>query len=145
MVKSLEQPVACCNKELNVLINYFLLCYEIMVLFVLRKLILQTRMRSHLVGLDVWCLVRPPYFMCADSEGCAGSLEPSLAAYVISTIISWAGSIIFYCVVSLKYHTQILNTDILGDSPVSLTMSWHVVTCLHSMRLSTSGGAASTI
>ena len=27
--------------------------YEIMVLFVLRKLILQTRMRSHPVGLDV--------------------------------------------------------------------------------------------
>ena len=27
---------------------------EIMVLFVLRKFILQTRMRSHPVGLDVW-------------------------------------------------------------------------------------------
>ena len=32
-------------------------CYEIMVLFVLRKLILQTCMRSHPVGLDVWFLV----------------------------------------------------------------------------------------
>ena len=28
-------------------------CHEVMVLFVLRKLILQTRMRSHPVGLDV--------------------------------------------------------------------------------------------
>ena len=33
--------------------------HEIMVLFVLCKLILQTRMRSHPVGLDVWSLVRP--------------------------------------------------------------------------------------
>ena len=33
--------------------------HEIMVLFVLRKLILQTRMRSHPVGLDVWFLVGP--------------------------------------------------------------------------------------
>ena len=34
----------------------------IMVLFVLRKLILQTRMCSHPVGLDVWFLVGP--FVC---------------------------------------------------------------------------------
>ena len=34
-------------------------CHEIVVLFVLRKLILQTRMRSHPVGIDVWYLVRP--------------------------------------------------------------------------------------
>ena len=33
--------------------------YEIMALFVLRKLILQTHMRSHPVGLDVWFLVGP--------------------------------------------------------------------------------------
>ena len=31
----------------------------------------------------------PPYFMCANSEG---SGETALVAYVISTIISWAGS-----------------------------------------------------
>ena len=76
-------------------------CHEIMVLFVLRKLILQTRMRSHPVQLDVWCLFRPfVYFhtSCTNSEGsgetleCAGSPELSLVAYVISTIISWAGS-----------------------------------------------------
>ena len=38
------------------------------------------------------CLL--PYIMCANSEGCsrACSPEPSLVAYVISTIISWAGS-----------------------------------------------------
>ena len=77
--------------------------HEIMALFVLRKLILQTRMRSHPVGLDVWCLVGPiVYFhtLCvrtakalARLRGYAGSPEPSLVAYVISTIISWAGSI----------------------------------------------------
>ena len=31
--------------------------HEIMILFVLRKLVLQTQMRSHPVGLDVWFLV----------------------------------------------------------------------------------------
>ena len=39
-----------------------------MKLFVLRKLSLQTRMRSHPVGLDVWSLVGLPYFMCKNSE-----------------------------------------------------------------------------
>ena len=32
--------------------------HEIMALFILRKHILQTRMRNHPVGLDVWFLVR---------------------------------------------------------------------------------------
>ena len=77
--------------------------HEIMALFVLRKLILQTRTRSHPVGLDVWCLVGPfVYFQTsclrttkalARLRGCAGSPEPSLVAYVISTVISCAGSI----------------------------------------------------
>ena len=77
-------------------------CDEIMVLFILHKLILQTHMRSHPVGLDVWFLVRPFVYvhtLCVQTEkalvrlrGCAGSPEPSLVTYVISTIISWAGS-----------------------------------------------------
>ena len=33
-----------------------------------------------------------PYFMCANSEG-SRETAPSLIAYVISTIISWAGSL----------------------------------------------------
>ena len=78
--------------------------HEIMVLFVLRKLILQMHMRSHPVGLDVWCLVGPFVYFHTSCvrvrtakdlvrlRGCAGSPEPSLVAYVISTIISWAGS-----------------------------------------------------
>ena len=51
----------------------FELSHEIMVRSVLRKLILQTRMRSHPVG--VRCLIFGrtlrllPYFMCANSEG----------------------------------------------------------------------------
>ena len=44
-----------------------------MALFVLRKLILQTHMRSHPVGLDVWLFGQThrllPYFVCANSEG----------------------------------------------------------------------------
>ena len=75
---------------------------EIMALFILRKLIFQTRMRSHPVGLDDWFLVGLfVYFhtsclrtakALARLRGCAGSAEPSLVAYVIYTIISWAGS-----------------------------------------------------
>ena len=46
--------------------------HEIMTRFVLRKLILQTRMHSHPVGLDVWFFGRirrlVPYFMCANSD-----------------------------------------------------------------------------
>ena len=76
--------------------------HEIMTLFVLRKLILQTCMRSHPVWLYFWFLVRPfVYFhtscirtakALARLRRCAYSLEPSLVAYVISTIISCAGS-----------------------------------------------------
>ena len=64
--------------------------HEIMALFVLRKLTL--------VGLDVWCFVGPfVYFhtscvrtakALARLRGCAGSPEPSLVAYAVSTIIS---------------------------------------------------------
>ena len=47
--------------------------HVIMVLFVLRKLILQTRMHRHPVGLENWFFGRTlrllPYFMCANSEG----------------------------------------------------------------------------
>ena len=77
-------------------------CHEIMALFVLRKLILQTRMRSHPVELDVCFLVGPfVYFHTLSVRtakalmrpcGCAGSPELSLVAYMISTIISWADS-----------------------------------------------------
>ena len=76
--------------------------HEMMVLFDLRKLILQTWMRSHPVGLDVCFFVGPfVYFrtscvrttkVLARVCRCAGSPEPSLVAYLISTIISWAGS-----------------------------------------------------
>ena len=79
--------------------------HEIMALFVLHKLILQTRMRSHPVGLDVWFLVRPFVFFhtscvrtaiaLARLRGCAGTPEPSLVAFVRSTIISWAGSFLW--------------------------------------------------
>ena len=74
----------------NVILN--VLAHEIMALFVLRKFILQTCMRSHPVGLDVWLLVRPFVFFytscvrtgkaLARLRECAGSPEPSLVAYV---------------------------------------------------------------
>ena len=83
-------------------LNRFEQAHEIMVLFVPRTLMLQTLMCSHPVGLDVWFLVGLfVYFhtSCARTVkalarlcGCAGSPEPSLVAYAISTIISWDGS-----------------------------------------------------
>ena len=76
---------------------------EILTLFVLRKFILQIRMRSHPVALDVWFLVWLfVYFhsSCVRTAkallrlgGCAGSPEPSLVACAKSTITSWAGSV----------------------------------------------------
>ena len=72
--------------------------HEIMVLFVLHKLILQTCIGSH----PVWFLVRPFIYFhtscvrtakaLARLRECAGSPQPLLVAYVTSTIISWAGS-----------------------------------------------------
>ena len=60
-----------CFPTINV--STFEPAHESMVFFVLRKLILQTRMRCHPVRLDVWffgqtlCLLL--YFLCANSEG----------------------------------------------------------------------------
>ena len=92
-----------CTSGTSKRINQFDSCYEITVLFVLRKLILKnTHACSHPVGLDVSFLVGPfVYFYTSYARtvkalvrlrGCAGSPEPSLVAYVISTIITWAGS-----------------------------------------------------
>ena len=85
--------------------------HEIMVFFVPRKFILQMRMRSHPMGLDVWFLVGSFFHfhtLCVQTvqalaglRGCAGSPSPSLIAYVISTIISWAGS---YYVAKWKHN-----------------------------------------
>ena len=68
--------------------------HEIMAHFVLRKLILQTSMRSRSVGLDVGPFVYFHTSCVRTAEAlerlrrCAGSPEPSLVAYVISTKIS---------------------------------------------------------
>ena len=73
--------------------------HEIMVLLNLRKVILQTRACAAIQwGLDVWfCVGSFVYFhtLCvrtatalARLRECADSPEPSLVAYVISTIIS---------------------------------------------------------
>ena len=93
---------ACLSKNLGSLHLWYEPAHEIWALFVLRKLILQTRMRSHTVGLDVWFLVGSFIYFhiscvrtamaLAKLRRCAGSPEPLLIAYVVSTIISWACS-----------------------------------------------------
>ena len=76
---------------------------EIMARFVLRKLILQTHMRSHPVGLDVWFFVGPFVYF---HTSCVRTAK-ALVAYVISTIISWAGSNVFrlyrFLIIALSY------------------------------------------
>ena len=103
------------KKKNNISINEP--CHEIMVLFVLRKIILQMHMRSNPVGLDVWFLIGPFvyfYTSCARTvkalsrlRGCVGSPEPSLDAYVISTIISWAGPLEVYGFVHVSSNQNI--------------------------------------
>ena len=76
--------------------------HEIIVLFILCKVFFQMHMCSHPVGLDVWFLVgcfiyfHTLYVRTAKAlarlRGCAGSPEPSLVAYVVSSIISLDGS-----------------------------------------------------
>ena len=76
--------------------------HDIMALIALRKLNLQSRMRSLQWGYTSDS-VRPfVYFhtscvrtakALARLRGCAGSPEPSLVAYVISTMVSWAGQL----------------------------------------------------
>ena len=124
---------------------YLYSCHEIMVLFVLRKLILQTRMRSHPVAIDVWFLVGLccllPYIMCANSEA---SGETSLVAYLISTIISWAGSNVgnwrverpffaFRVLIPGRLRTVLLfasMSDTLEDSRVNKFLNYIVQTCI---------------
>ena len=98
--------------------------HEIMVLFVLHKLILQTRMCCRPVGLDDWVLVGPfVYFhtSCVQTamalarlRGCEGyPSEPSLVAYVISTIIWGAGSYIKYIRWSSLYRGFYMSAHVL--------------------------------
>ena len=114
-----------------------------MVLFVLRKLILQTRMRSHPMGLDVWFLVGPfVYFhtwcvltakALARLRGCAGSPEPSLVAYV-STIISWAGSFVF---IMEKHWKGFVMECFLHKTPQLSLKKTQQTICLHNPFLFT--------
>ena len=104
--------------------------------FVLRKLILQTRMCSHPVGLAVLFLVRPfvyfhTWYMPTVTalmrlRESAASPEPSLVAYVISTIISWAGSNVVI-IVSKHQTTKVLIRlcKCAGWSVLLLFCTWH--------------------
>ena len=77
-------------------------CISSWSLLIFLLFILQTRMRSHPLGLDVWFLVGPFVYIhisCVRTakalvrlHGCTGSPEPSLVTYVIT---SWAGSFEF--------------------------------------------------
>ena len=118
-----------CNDIKNCLIEA---AHEIMALFVLRKLILQTRMCSHPVGLDVWFFVGSfVYFhtSCVQTakalarlRRCAGLPEPSLDAYVVSTIISWAGSInCLPYIFAIKIH-EVFVCFVISSKPSNLTL-----------------------
>ena len=91
-------------------------------------------MDSHPMGLDVWLLIGLfVYFILrfvwtakalARLCGLAGSPEPSLVAYVISTIISWAGSNeAFYKIPCL--YASMRNLTITALCPVLLVTLWN--------------------
>ena len=80
------------------------------------KPILQTRMRGNSVGQDVWFLVGPfVYFhiswvrtakALARLCRCTGWPEPLLVTDVVSTIISWAGTVEVYDRLPLEMYTS---------------------------------------
>ena len=81
--------------------------YEIMALFVLHKLIFQTCMRSHPVGLDVWSLVQPFVYFHTLCVRTAKALALSWAFTVrlcdkYHNLVSW-----------LKWRVQIFSFIIL--------------------------------
>ena len=104
--------------------------HEIMALF-LHKLILQIRMRSHPVELDVWFLVGPfVYFhtsrvrtakALAKLRECTGSPQPSLVDYLVSTIISWVGSMLFWFRKWIMYYL----VHIILCLGVNMDLQWH--------------------
>ena len=83
-----------------------------------RKLILQMRMHSDPVGLDIWFLVRPFVFfntLCVRIAKalvrlcrCTGSPEPALVAFVIRTIISCTGSFDLHLLITSLYDNTTL-------------------------------------
>ena len=79
--------------------------HDIMVLFILRKLILQTRMPSHTVGLDVWFLVAPFVYFHTSCVRTAKVWRDCANAYVISTIslMSWLISSDFHVCIHGNY------------------------------------------
>ena len=119
--------------------------YEIMALFVLRKLILQTHMRSHQVGLGVWFLVGPfVYFhtLCvrtakalARLRGCAGLPEPSLVAYVISTM-SWLIYLFIVHVLRFVFWYQRLAAACDCSTPWTFHFTFYLIFLRNSTRCS---------
>ena len=112
-------------------------------IFVLHKLVLQTHMRSHPVGLNVWFLVGPSVYFHTSCvwtakalvrlRECAGSPEPSLVAYVISTIISWAGSLCHLRGVWCTFFIFILNRNFCMQTVkiVASDLGFHCVPSFH--------------
>ena len=100
--------------------------HEIMALIALLKLNLQTRMRSHPVGLDVWFSLRPFIYchtLCVRTArlcGCAGSPELSLVAYAISTIIYELAHIILLVISDERDYTHCCKQRGIPDNCLGL-------------------------
>ena len=108
-------------------------CYEIMVLFVLHKLILHTCMHSYPVGLDVWFLVGPfVYFhtLCMrKAKALARLFHPYQSQFKVSGVLyhmKW-----YECIHSV-YHTcmTVLNVIL---SP--LKIKWFTVHLISELKV----------
>ena len=105
-------------------------CHEIMALFILHNIILQTRMLSHPVGLEVCFLVRP--FVCFHiscvqkrRHRCAGLPKPSLVTYERSTITSWADSYVLRWMVFDQVYAWVLLKELFDqNTSVSYLHLW---------------------
>ena len=93
-----------------------------MALFVLRKFILQTRMRSHPVALYVWCLVGSIIYFHTSRVQTAKALASARMRRLawafavrlckkIRTIISWAGSFAFANLIPVHFWSTTHEID----------------------------------
>ena len=80
-----------------------------MALFVLRKLILQTRMRSHPVGLDVWFLVGPFVYFHTSFVRTAKALARAFACRLCNKYHNLIGWLILWVTRQKRVTTQYLS------------------------------------
>ena len=125
-----------------------------MVLFILCKLILQTRMGSHPVARCLifgWTLRILPYFMCANSKGSGETAWMPRLAWAFAgrlcdkyhNLMNWL--IWFRCIVynNLAIWSKLMFSDVNKNTSTNQTFCyalkcvfWHIKKCFHALSIS---------